>query len=100
MPSFYLNFENAILRQGYKEKNYIVKDVSEKRKCIIFFSSNGLYFPNEESEYIEKIIKKNYYEWTNIANSSLVRKTLEELFGSEIFLNNGMFLELMKKLIK
>lgn len=33
------------------------------RKACIYFSSNGLYYPNTKKEFEEKIIKNNFYEW-------------------------------------
>jgi hypothetical protein len=46
-------------------KNYIIEhdEANEKEYCIIYFSSNDLYFPNSVDAFTESIIKKNRYEW-------------------------------------
>jgi len=31
--------------------------------CAIYFSSNNIYFPNDEAVFTHKIIEKNSYEW-------------------------------------
>lgn len=38
-------------------------DSSTSNKCIIYFSSHGLYYPNTEAEVHKKIFVKNWYEW-------------------------------------
>lgn len=48
--------------------NYKVIDNNKvlNKRCIVLFSSNGLYFPNTDYE-LQKIINKDKYEWENIA---------------------------------
>ena len=63
--------------------NYIIKNTNPKSKvCLIFFSGNGLYYPNEENEFINKIIKKNRFEWENISsNKVFYRETGKNIFN-------------------
>ena len=65
-----------IVQNIYKTNpNFIIKETNRKSKiCIIFFSGNGLYFPNEEAEFFDKIIKNNRYEWQNISNDKVFEK--------------------------
>ena len=35
----------------------------EKEYCIVYFSSNDLYYPNNENSFRESIIEKNRFEW-------------------------------------
>ena len=53
-------------------KNYEVIDLNtQSNLCIIYFSSNGLYFPNTSQAFTEIILKNNRYEWKkNILKSA------------------------------
>jgi hypothetical protein len=33
--------------------------------CIIYFSSNAIYFPNDRAAFCQKIVKENRFEWKN-----------------------------------
>ncbi|MBQ0004153.1 MAG: hypothetical protein KBT21_11525 [Treponema sp.] len=64
-----ISFE--LLSKEYEKDNYIIHNYSNNSKtCLIFFSSNGLYYPNTEEEFSKKIINENRYEWTNLAANS------------------------------
>ena len=83
--SFLLNEDNIILRKEYKKKNYKEVVIDEKKNlCYIFFSGNGIYFPNTQEEFTKTIIKNNRYEWEGIANSPL----LMEKAGKYIFVRD------------
>ena len=45
--------------------NYLIEYSihSQSNLCAIYFSSNGIYFPNTENTFNEIIVKKNRYEW-------------------------------------
>ncbi len=43
--------------------------ISRKNKVILFFSGNGLYYPNTSEVFEEIILQKDRYEWENIARS-------------------------------
>jgi len=67
--------KNIYLEEIYKEKNYkIIRTNSRNKNAIIFFSGNGLYYPNEEKVFEEIIVKNNYYEWGNVAKNRKIRK--------------------------
>ncbi len=44
--------------------NYLI-DISSQKKdlCVIYFSSNGIYFPNNEATFRDMILSHNNYEW-------------------------------------
>jgi hypothetical protein len=47
-------------------KNYLINNNNNnnnKNLCIIYFSGNGLYYPNNDLIFEEKIIKEDRYEW-------------------------------------
>ena len=53
------------LRVWEKDCNYLIEYSirNPSKLCAIYFSSNGIYFPNTENTFNEIIIKKNRYEW-------------------------------------
>lgn len=67
---FKLDDENLILKKYYDEDdNYKVIEVGSSDLCYIFFSSNGLYFPNELECFKETIEKKDRYEWWGVGHT-------------------------------
>lgn len=58
---------------AYGGKNFQCIDAGNNSKiCYIFFSSNGLYYPDEERVFQEKIIKKDRYEWKWVVQNSKI----------------------------
>jgi hypothetical protein len=44
--------------------NYIIVDNNPNGEyVVVYFSSNGIYFPNTIEEYNKQIVQKNRYEW-------------------------------------
>jgi hypothetical protein len=45
--------------------NYLIEynQNIKKEYCIVYFSSNDLYYPNNENSFRESIINKNRFEW-------------------------------------
>lgn len=44
--------------------NYLVETTSEQKElCVIYFSSNGIYYPNEEATFRDRVISHNVFEW-------------------------------------
>ncbi len=78
---------SELVHQVYKEDNYYCKKHNNKsQKCIIFFSGNGLYYPNTEQVFELAIIKRNKFEWDNIAKSLYIAKNYEKvIFVRDIF---------------
>ena len=69
---------SELLRREYEKDNYrLIRTGSKTNKAIIFFSGNGLYFPNTEEEFTQKIIVNDRYEWENLASNRLIRKRYE-----------------------
>lgn len=72
---FTLDEHNSLLMEQYQKDNFRVLDLDAKKKtCFIFFSSNGLYFPNDVETFQQTVVEKDRYEWENIAQSSLIRR--------------------------
>ena len=69
---------SELLRREYEKDNYrLIHTGSKTNRAIIFFSGNGLYFPNTEEEFTQKIIINDRYEWENLASNKLIRKYYE-----------------------
>lgn len=75
---------NPLVREVYNTDNYEVIDYGNSNMCYIFFSSNGLFFPDTIKEFEEKVIKKNRYEWKYMASS----KKLTKISGRHIFVRD------------
>lgn len=46
--------------------NFLVEDneaAEDKDLCVIYFSSNGIYFPNNEDAFRKRIIERNHFDW-------------------------------------
>ncbi len=72
-----INEENSLIRSIYDSReNYIVVDskLCSENRCIIFFSGNGLYFPDTIEEFEKTIIEKDRYEWKTIGLSEEIKK--------------------------
>ena len=71
----WLNNNEAVLEKQYEKPNYHIRYCNPKSKvCFMFFSSNGIYFPNTESEFTKQIRDNDRYEWINITNSRIFQK--------------------------
>lgn len=65
--------DNKLLAKQYQKENYKVIDTECKsNRCIIFFSGNGLYFPNDAETFEKRVIRQNRYEWENVASSKKI----------------------------
>ena len=79
--------DDSNLQSAYKQKNYILTDTNSKsRRIMIFFSGNGLYYPNTKSVFYNKIQQNNYYEWINVAQAPQIRQYYEKIiFIRDVF---------------
>jgi hypothetical protein len=58
--------DSEIVNEYYSNSNnhLIEYDQSQSKEyCVIYSSSNDLYYPNTEIAFQESIIKKNRFEW-------------------------------------
>jgi hypothetical protein len=57
--------DSEIVREKYKSDNYLI-EYNDKYKhiprCIIYFSSHDIYYPNTELAFKNRILEKDYYE--------------------------------------
>ena len=65
-------------------KNYLIEYSSGKSNnenyCIIYFSSNDIYYPNNERAFINQIAVKNKFEWYN----TRISKGVKHIFVRDI----------------
>lgn len=64
----YDSIEESLISEVYNTSNYIIKypKTISPGLCIICFSSNGIYYPDDDETFREYIIIKNRFEWTKI----------------------------------
>lgn len=65
---------SSIVRDIYEQQNYCIETTKCKEpRAIVFFSGNGIFYPNDVATFTDTIIHKNRYEWQSIANSRKIR---------------------------
>ena len=75
--------DNPILTEQHKCPNMLIEyDEScvDHSTCTIYFSSNGIYFPNEENVFRSVIIHKDRYEWYKTR-----RKSYKHIFVRDVY---------------
>jgi len=58
--------DSEIVKKAYTEQeNYkiVINENAEKSYCVLYFSSNDIYYPNNEKAFEESILDKNRFEW-------------------------------------
>lgn len=71
---------SSVVDKIYKTDNYYVNVTKRKTgRVIIFFSGNGLYYPNTKETFEKVIIQKNRYEWEHVAKAKVVQKYYEKI---------------------
>lgn len=68
-----------ILQAAYAGDNYIVINTgSTNGRCLICFSGNGLYYPNDYPTFA-KFVKCDRYEWKNVVKSKEIQDYYEKI---------------------
>jgi hypothetical protein len=77
--------DTSLLKQIEKvymsSANYkiISNDNCKNKKAIVFFSGNGIYFPDTEARFNNIILVKDRFEWENIANNKIIINNFEKI---------------------
>lgn len=73
--------------EAYEGDNYQCIDTgAESDICYIFFSSNGLYFPDEKEVFEREVIQKDRYEWKWVVNhSGIPEKAGRVIYVRDVF---------------
>ncbi len=75
----------AVLQSFEDDDHYLVQsDPGELEHCVFYFSSHGIYFPNDEPTFRERILIENRFDWFETrfkqpAQHVFVRDVLKEL---------------------
>lgn len=69
-PVIVFQTDSEVIEKAYMENlNYLIEfneQVTQDDKyCILYFSSNDIYYPNNEQEFKRQILIKNKFEWYN-----------------------------------
>ncbi|MBB3839610.1 hypothetical protein FHS57_003619 [Runella defluvii] len=62
---FVFQTDSEIVQNEFKKENYLIEynnEALEKKLCVIYFSSNNIYYPNTEENFKRKIVEQNFYE--------------------------------------
>jgi len=67
---FVFQTDSQIIEEAYSSNpNYLIefsgKNGTGDQYCILYFSSNDIYFPNDEQSFKNQLLKKNKFEWYN-----------------------------------
>ena len=61
LGSPYTNTMFVVNKIWHEDKNYRIWDLDNGiKRCLILFSSNGIYAPNTEEAFVEKIVNNNW----------------------------------------
>ncbi len=58
--------DSDIIKESLGHNNYLIEysnQVTSEKYCIIYFSSNDIYYPNNEQAFKDQLLKKNRFEW-------------------------------------
>lgn len=71
---------SPIVHEIYEQQNYCIESTKCKEpRAIVFFSGNGIFYPNNVATFADTIIYKNRYEWQSIANSRKIRSNFAKI---------------------
>lgn len=71
---FPISDKNPYLIDQYKKNNYREEIINPNAKlCYIFFSGNAIYYPNDVQTFTDTILKRDRYEYENLAKSDVLR---------------------------
>lgn len=77
----------ADIWEAYEGDNYQCIDTgAESDICYIFFSSNGLYYPDEKEVFDREIMYKDRYEWKwMVSHSGISQKAGRVIYVRDVF---------------
>jgi hypothetical protein len=60
-----ISVDDPIVEEVWREnRNYLIEySDGNNNVCAIYFTSNGIYFPNTEKTFVHEIVERNRYEW-------------------------------------
>jgi hypothetical protein len=84
-PNIVFQTDSEIIERAYiGNNNYLIEFDKEKSNkenyCILYFSSNDIYYPNNKVEFNKQILVKNKFEWYN----TRIKKGIKHIFLRDI----------------
>jgi len=77
--------DSPIVKKARALDNYIIEtnkvDGSDSKICAIYFSSNFIYYPNNEDSFLTSIFDKNRFEWWNLRHP----KACKHIFIRDVY---------------
>lgn len=75
--------DHPLVKQAYRGDNHkiVFDDTRPKEICALYFSSNNIYFPNDESVFRKRILEADAYEWYR----TRVRAAHKHVFLRDVF---------------
>lgn len=76
--------DSDIVNSSRAEANYVVEindSAAAGNLCVIYFTSNALYYPNTEASFTKSVIEKDYYEW----RSNVPITAFKQIFVRDIY---------------
>jgi hypothetical protein len=82
---FVFQIDSELVKATYQhELNYKIQystdEFCDKSLCVIYFSSNEIYYPNSKESFEKSILKKDKYEWQN----STIKRAYKHIFVRDI----------------
>lgn len=81
------NISDELIWEQYRKDNYLVEvdETTVDDRCCIYFSGNGLCFPETEQNFVQTIVQNNSYEWykrriEGVKKSIFVRDILKNFY--------------------
>lgn len=81
--SFVFQTDSNMVKDAYKRDNCLIAYNTQNMDsniCAIYFSSNDIYFPNNEEAFQNQIVNKDFYEWFN----NRIEKAYKHIFIRDI----------------
>lgn len=69
------------VHDNYLIENSSVQEDGHQKFCALYFSSNNLYYPNNEDEFNNAIVTKNRFEWYG----TRIEKASRHIFLRDVF---------------
>ena len=76
--------DSALVRRVYETNNNYLIECSKNGDadtCVIYFSSNDIYYPNSEGIFTKRIVNKDFYEWYH----TRINRASKHIFIRDVF---------------
>jgi len=94
--------ENPLLKKAYDLDNYIIKTYNnDSPYMVVYFASNGLYYPDTEECFKKTVLDGNRFEWLNAHRKNAGKEIyVRDIFKTHYVLGINSRISSMSELIK